>query len=231
MLFAFIDESYTSERYYVAAFVIDADEIESIGGALSAAADYAMGFGVPFGAEFHGHRIMSGRDGWEAIRSQARAAGAIYRRALRDLASLNAKLFIEGVDIERLNRRYPYPDPPHLIALRHVLEQVQIYAERCREQVVVVCDEINDSDAHERMIATYRRIGTPGYRTSKLDRIGDLLFGRSDGSPGLQAADLCVYIFRRVDAHQAGSERAARLARSLLNELSPILVRARRWDP
>lgn len=231
VLFAFIDESYTKDRYYVAALVISVDDITQLSEVIKASATYARGFGVPFGTEFHGHRIMSGRDGWESIRNKHRAAGQIYGHVLAGLAKLPAKVFIEGVDIARLNARYSYPDPPHLVCLRHVLEDVNNYAGTKSEDVIVICDQVTDQDSHARRFGIYQRIGTGGFRASKLGRIEQMMFADSADSPGLQAVDLAVYLFRRRDAHPTNDVRAQRLVDKLWRTLRPIVAKARRWDP
>ncbi|WP_249353713.1 DUF3800 domain-containing protein [Microbacterium sp. 2FI] len=231
MLFAFIDESYTQDRYYVAALVISVDHIGQLSASIKSSADYAAGFGVPEGTEFHGHRIMSGRDGWEPIRNKHRAAGQIYRHVLAGMAGLPAAVFIQGVDIVRLNARYSYPDPPHLVCLRHVLEDVNALAASKGEEVIVICDQVTDQDAHARRFGLYQKIGTPGYRPSKLARIEQLMFADSAASPGLQAVDLAVYLYRRRDAHVTDDARARKLADTLWWTLRPIVAKHRRWDP
>lgn len=231
MLFAFIDESYTQARYYIAALVVSVDDIGDLSAALHASADYALGFGVPLETEFHGHRIMTGRDGWESVRGKPRAAGAVYRHALRGIANVPGRLFVEGVDVARLNARYRYPDPPHLVVLRHVLEDVNAYAAAVDEDVVVICDQVTDQDSHSKRFGEYQLAGTPGFRSSKLGRIEMFTFADSAASPGLQSVDLAVYLYRRIDAHGAQSQRSRDLALSLWAELRPIIAKTRRWDP
>lgn len=231
MLFAFIDESYTDDRYWIAAVVTHVDHIGQLSNAITTAAEYASTFGVPLGTEFHGHRIMNGLDGWEPIRRKTRAAGQIYRNAARAIASTPARLYFEGVDISLLNRRYRYPDPPHLVVLRHVLERVNQYALSQGEPVIVICDEVQGSDDHARKLGDYKLIGTPGFRSSRLQSLEQIMFASSEQSPGLQAADLAVYLKRRVDAHAHRDERSKNLAVGLLAEFNPIVKGQRRWDP
>ncbi|MEV8023643.1 DUF3800 domain-containing protein [Microbacterium sp. NPDC080220] len=231
VLFAFIDESYTQDRYYVAALVIDVDDIGKLGAAVHATAQYAVGFGVPLGTELHGHRIMSGTDGWEALHRKTRAKGMIYGHAVDGIGQLPARLYVQGVDVARLNARYSYPDPPHLVCLRHVLEDVNTLAAARNEEVIVICDQVTDQEAHERRFGQYQKIGTPGFRPSKLARIEQLMFADSSASPGLQAVDLAVYLYRRRDANAAVDPRAKKLADDLWWKLRPIVAKARRWDP
>jgi len=233
VLFAFIDESYTRDRYYVSAYVVAEDEITTVKRALRDAAGYAEGFGIAADAEFHGYEIMSGQGAWRPIRGQHRAAIAIYSRALEEIASVpGARLFIQGVDVVRLNARYRDPEPPHLVALRHVLEEVDRFAARMKQQVIVIEDELPDQADHARKVEGYRRLGTGGYKPRGLEAIElPIRFGSSGESPGLQASDLGVYLFRRIDAHIDPDQRSRDAAIRLWASLRPLRPVTRRWDP
>ena len=233
MLYAFIDESYTRDRYYVSAFVIPEDQIASLEAAIDAAGKYAQTFGVPEGAEFHAHQIMSGQGDWKTLQRKHRAAVAVYKRALTELIAIpGAKMFIEGVDIARLNTRYKYPQPPHRVTLRHLLEAVDRYATLHKEEVTVIADEVQDQIAHAERAESYQVVGTGGFRSSKLTTIQmPITFGESHQSPGLQAADLIVYLFRRLDGHTETNAKAARAVEELWGTLRPIWSWVRRWNP
>lgn len=233
MLYAFIDESYNQDRYYVCAFVIPESEIYVLEAALVAAREYAAGFGVAGDAEFHAHEMMSGKKAWKPLRGNPRASLAIYRRALGELVKVpGAKMFIEGVDVTRLNARYSYPEAPHRVTLRYLLEAVDRHALKHGEQVLVFADEVQDQVAHGERAALYQSIGTGGYRSSMLSTIEmPIRFGPSHQSPGLQAADLVVYLFRRKDSHTETDERAATAIVDLWDLLRPIWAHVRRWDP
>lgn len=233
VLYAFVDESYTSDRYYVSALVVDEQELGAIAAGVASAKRYAEGFGIVAGAELHGYEIMSGEGAWEPIRGQHRAAAAIYGRALAEIAAVRgARLFIQGVDVARLNARYRYPEPPHLVALRHVLEDVDRYASACRQGVIVIEDEVPDQADHAHKVAGYQRLTTGGYKPRDLRRIEmPIRFGSSAESPGLQASDLAVYLHRRIDAHVDADSRAAAAADRLWTMLRPLRPVTRRWDP
>lgn len=233
MRFAFVDESYSKDRYYVGAYVVRDDQLAALKHAVSRVRDYAKGFGVGIDAELHGHEIMSGKGEWAALRGRTRAALSIYRRALTEASSVvGARAFVEGVDIPRLNARYRYPQPPHQIALRHLLERLNSHAAAVGDRVVVIADEVPDQQAHAMRMASYQTLTTGGYKPSKLARIEfPINFGRSAESPGLQCADLLVYLFRRIDAHTSTNERAAAAALKLWESTKPLRPIARRWDP
>jgi hypothetical protein len=141
-------------------------------------------------------------------------------------------MFIDGVDVARLNARYRYPDPPHRVTLRYLLEAVDRHAVRSGERVTVIADEVPDQEDHGRRAADYQMAGTGGYRSSKLATIDmPITFGASHESPGLQAADLLAYLFRRHDAHAETDPRAEKAVNELWDTLRPIWRNVRRWDP
>lgn len=139
---------------------------------------------------------------------------------------------MQGVDVVRLNARYRYPEPPHLVTLRHVLEEVDRCATRMKEEVVVIEDELPDQADHARKIESYQRLNTGGCKPRDLTTIElPIRFGSSAQSPELQATDLGVYLVRRIDAHIELDDRAREAAVRLWAMLAPLKPIARRWDP
>jgi hypothetical protein len=59
MLLAFTDESYSEYHYYQAAFIINESDLSLLDALIQEAGQYAMGFGIAAGVEFHGNAIMS----------------------------------------------------------------------------------------------------------------------------------------------------------------------------
>ncbi|AMN72853.1 hypothetical protein BFF98_08080 [Corynebacterium pseudotuberculosis] len=53
-----------------------------------------------------------------------------------------ARVYLEGVDVKRLNARYKYPDSPHEIALRHTLERVNEYCAIAGQMCKVIADTV-----------------------------------------------------------------------------------------
>lgn len=85
------------------------------------------------------------------------------------------------------------------------------------EEVIVVADEIATQEEHRRQFESYQLLGTPGYRSSKLDLISSpIQFTSSKNAVGLQAADLAVYLRRRrhtvTETHPKSVATMARLS-------------------
>ncbi len=120
MLYAFVDESYTRDRYYVSAYVVPEPSLAAVRAALRTASGYAAGFGISAGAEFHGYELMSGRGEWKPVRGRPRAAVAIYRFCPRGAcrrprgSTLRPRRRRGAVE-----RSLSVSGTPHLVALRH----------------------------------------------------------------------------------------------------------------
>ena len=109
------------------------------------------------------------------------------------------RISVRGIDgTDRLNSRYKYPDHPHTTALGHPLERLEDHGARTGEQIRIVGDKVPDEAQHERRMAEYQLIGTPGYRPARLEHI-EMPFTWADSSShaGLQAIVLALSNYRR----------------------------------
>lgn len=227
----FVDESYGSSDYYVAGVLVTDPQYERLADGLALVKQHVEErFQVPDDIELHAHRLMQGLDEWTVMRRQLHEAVAVYRNSLRAIVASNAAVWLEGVDVDRLRRRYRYPDSPYEVSLRHLLERVD---ERCqREDAVctVTADLIDKQEDFAEAIAGYTRVGTPGFRPSRLERIQGPEWVDSRSEIGVQAADMVAYILRR-HREVTGSPRAQRSTRSLVHVLQPAIVHERKWVP
>ena len=84
------------------------------------------------------------------------------------LGSCGVVFILRGLDVQRLNARYSYPDQPHELVLGHTLERLHERSRdyRSGESVRVVADEIATQSAHIAQFEGYQSWGTPGYRSS-----------------------------------------------------------------
>jgi hypothetical protein len=126
VLLTYVDESYTRERYLLAALVVPEGEVTPITAALDDVVQNAMVHfgGIDPSAELHGYDLVAGKGDWVRLASKIRARIAVYNRALQAIADHDVEVLIRSVDITRLNKRYVKPDHPHAIALAHLIERV-----------------------------------------------------------------------------------------------------------
>lgn len=234
VLNAYVDESYSSDFYYIAAAIgtpqawatvaADFDQIRRRTAALH---------GTPLDAEFHGHEIMGGIGDWAPLRGRHREAAGVFQAALRACRTAGIEFILRGVDVERLNARYRYPHQPHTVVFGHLLERIDERAvARNDRPVVIVADEIATQAQHLAQFQAYQINGTPGYRPSRLQTIHPAItFASSRLHDGLQAADLAAYLHRRREAAPENHRAAARARAMLERELDPAVVHRLTWYP
>jgi hypothetical protein len=232
VLLAYVDESYTASRYYIAAVVIPAEQAVPLTRSLDEVVRAAVGHGAVWGAELHGHDIFHGKQDWEGLESKPRARIGVYNQAFQALADHDVRIFISGVAVDLLHQRYDAPDPPHSIALTFLLERIDEYAARVDELVLVIADEVNGQDEHRRSLWSYQRSGTWGYRARRLERIVDTIhFAPSSSSRLVQAADLVAFFYRRLRVHTELDDRAKRANDALWGRIEPQVHWSRCWFP
>ncbi|MBO0822436.1 MAG: DUF3800 domain-containing protein [Actinobacteria bacterium] len=234
MLLAYLDESYTKERYYVGAVLVP----DAAAGPLTKSLDEivtrvaAEERGLTSETELHAHELVTGKRSWAALRPKMRARIGVYHDAIQTIVDHETTVIVSGVDITRLHRRYSSPDHPHSIALAFLAERIDEEAESRGERALLIADEVDQHDVYRRDLWGYQRNGTWGYRARTLHHVVDTMyFAPSNASRLLQAADLTTYLYRRRDAHTETDARAEREWGALWDRLQPVVRRSRCWCP
>lgn len=236
MLTAYLDESYDSSFYFIGAAIADNEAWDRLAiGYSDIRALTASLHGTGVDAEFHGHSLMNACDGWSALFGKHRETAGIYRAALIAAANVGVQYIFRGVDVQRLNARYRYPDQPHKVVLGHLLERIEQFADSRHEDepIAIVADEIATQAEHQVQFRSYQEVGTPGYRSSNLPHLADHVdFESSDAFVGLQAIDMALYVRRRLSDSTVGRNRKALATRSRLWAcVSPSVYHNWVWEP
>ncbi len=234
MLLAYLDESYSDTRYYLGAVLVGAEAAKAIAAAFDAIVEKAAAAypELDSQAELHAHELVHGKGDWAPLQSMMRVRIGIYNDAIQAIADAGAKVIIRGVDIERLNQRYAQPDHPHGIVLGHLIERINDHAEARDTHSLMIADEIDERDTYQRDLWLCQRNGSWGYRARPIDRVIDTLyFAPSRASRLLQAADLAVYLYRRIHAHVEADARAEQAWKALWERLEPSIAYAWCWMP
>lgn len=232
MLLTYVDESFTKERYYIAALAVHHDAIRSLETAITGVANRAHRIypGVSDTSELHGHPLFHGKDDWGKLQPRQRIG--IYNEVLQAIANHDVKIFLRGLDIPSQQRRYARCDPPHDVVLQHVLERVNSYAHSTDQAALIIADEFQEHDRHRKNLTDFRRYGTPGYLSSELPRIVDTIhFAPSHHSRLLQAADLVVFLHRRRQTHVETDSRATKANDALWERIRPGIQHEHCWFP
>lgn len=201
MRLAYIDESYTSDVYFIGAVVVDDTSAPALAQELDAVAEQARQAYLPTAGEpleLHGQPLFHGAKEWAPIKHQIRALISVYEQAMHAIGGQDVHIFLRGLDCVRHRERYARLRPPHEVVLQHTLERLDAFGKRLGEQVLVIADEIDDPNRHRANLHSFRLTGTPGYRSSRLRNILDTLhFVPSQHSRLIQAADLVTFLHRR----------------------------------
>lgn len=234
MLLAYVDESYTDGHYWMVALVCPEAAVIPLGSALDAVVGAASAAhpSVSPNAELHGYPLFHGEGEWAALKSMPRVRIGVYNSAFAAIGGSGARIIIRGVNRGRLEARYVRPKHPHAVVLEHLLERIDELAEERDELALVIADEIDQADTYRRKLWQFQRFATEGYRSRQLTRIVDTLhFVPSQASRLIQAADLLVFMHRRIASRADTDERALRANQNLWDRVQSCVLHNWCWDP
>ncbi|WP_434168940.1 DUF3800 domain-containing protein [Clavibacter michiganensis] len=237
MLTAYLDESYNDDFYFIGAALGTSEVWDRVSEGYSQIRQHTHErHATPEAAEFHGHELMGGSGDWLNFRGKHREAAGTYAAAL-DVARRAGVVYIfRGMDRVRHRERYSNPYPPHGIVLAHLLERINDHhRQHCGPEepgVRVVADDIATHEEHQREFRSYQTLGTPGYRSSILERIqAPIEFASSAENDGLQAADMAVYLHRRRHTIRETHPKAANAMARLCAQIDPLVAHKLIWEP
>lgn len=231
MLLTYVDESFDKSTYWLVGLVVPEHAVASLTNALDlVVAKAAAGYpGISPRAELHGHELFHGHSDWRALEAMPRARIGVYNDAFAAVASHDVDILLRGVAVQQLHTAHP-----HDITLEYLLERLNDHAESRRnsQPTLVIADEVERTSVHRDNLWRFQRFATGGYRSRKLTHIVDTLhFVPSDASRLVQAADLIVFLKRRMYADLDTDERARRANAQLWDRISPRIVHDHLWTP
>lgn len=233
MHYLFVDESYEKDCYYMGGVLVNQRQLQALQNRLDQLATSIQQRNQwPTSPEFHGHALMNGLEDWQSLSGKYGACISIYQKVLHAIQNSGAHVFIEGVDVNRLNARYKYPESPHELTLRHLLERVNEECALRGEKFHVIADTVPREEDFKRSIQQFTTSKTPGFRSQQLHCIeGDIVFKDSREHRGIQATDMCTYIIRRHKEGIGRSKQSKRATARLVNSLGDALIHQRKWTP
>lgn len=228
VLHAFIDESEHRDKYFIlSALVVTDENLPHLERELEfLVVEYAMTTKqVRLGAELHGYDLMQQKCDWSGV--PLNMATSIYLKALGIIEKWASALFVETIDRHRQAERYRYPWNARSIAIGFILERVNAYANLQNDMVNCYLDDHYTAPAGRKEFVQYKAIGTFGYKSSKLPYVKELEFYDSKSQSGLQAADLCCYIYQRRLTVTTGNTKMLSTQEKMWGAISGIVGNGR----
>lgn len=215
MLYAFTDESYSPRKYFQAGFIIKERDLGHLEQVIAKSREYAKTLGIFNPAEFHGHSIMTARDGWESLHRDFKKKIEVFTFFFSQVALLDANLLIEDVDQYQSRNDVHDGVSAHEFTSRKLFASINQYSANRQLKTAVISDKISREDR--------KRIGYDKIVTeNNYSNIRSIKFEDSHKYPGIQIADMCVYIYRRKVDHTEMNHRTKAWIDALWEIISPI---------
>lgn len=147
MLLTYVDESYTTDWFAMAALLVDGpaavtltDELDRV------AAAAAKAYGLDARVELHGHEIFHASGAWAGVPVRARVG--VFDDVIEAVAAQDVRVIVRAMDTVGQRARYHAPDPPHTVVLQHLLERVDECATSLGDYALVIADEVDGQARH-----------------------------------------------------------------------------------
>jgi hypothetical protein len=202
MHISYLDESSTPGYYFIGALILDPSHIATVSQVIEnlcslVARDHPTVFDKK--DELRGSQIWNGKGKWKNIGDRYRYA--VFIHAIEKLAELEIEIALQGINRKKLEDRYHYPSPPHELALKYLLEQLDKKFLRVSSKGIVICDETgsrSEDNKYRALLREWRETGTGGHFPRNLTSIVDTLhFVPSHESRVVQAIDLVTFLHQR----------------------------------
>lgn len=235
MLLAYVDESFSSDLYYLGAMVLAPETAHSITHDLEhLAARIRTRYGFLDRPEFHGYEMFHGESGWKHMKKMVRARVGIYNDVVDIVARPGVTFIVRCISKRGLDQRYSTPYPREQVAWQFLLQDVNGHCEsRFRDLALVIADQVSEDEARRRDLARMRVHGTFGdYRKSTLPAIIDTIhFAPSHHSRLIQAIDCALFIIQRKRAGIESDPRAIAQLERIYGKLDgeSVLLEYGRW--
>jgi hypothetical protein len=114
------------------------------------------------------------------------------------------------------------------------MDSIDRFAESVNETVTIFSDQIDTEVRLQKLFSQYRKYSTGGPYPRFLEKIASIEYVNSRDHAGIQIADLCAYIFRRLDDHVETNPKTANDVKKLWEILQPRIhpnFQPRVWRP
>ncbi|CAA9476996.1 MAG: hypothetical protein AVDCRST_MAG53-392 [uncultured Solirubrobacteraceae bacterium] len=223
MRLAYIDESYTGESYWFGAILVPENRDAALQReVLSIPARYAD-HGVPAGAEIRGYPLWNATGEWHALARAPWLRGDAMLRTAQTIRRAGADIVFVGIDrrADPTRRRLDVARAHAVDVMLSALERQ--CADRLGERCLLIFDE-ETSSLRQLFDVVHRH-----HRATLMSGADPMIVERpvmapSAETPGVQVADVTVYLRQRDHAGRERDPRAQATRDRLLAEIQSAIV-------
>jgi len=181
MLLAYLDESYTADRYFIAALVVPDDQARPLTAALNKIVEDLSWdvTGVRSDTELHAYDLVNGKGDWSPLKKELRRRIGVYNDVIQAAADHDITVLRRGVDVPGLAQRYGAQTNPqgfaHTVVLTHLTERIDELAAARGLNALMIADEVDGQADYRSSLAHYQQHETWGYRARKIERVVDTI--------------------------------------------------------
>lgn len=215
MLYAFTDESYSLQRYFQVALLIDEAGIADLERIMNEAYAFVESIGISTPIEFHAHSIMTATDGWEPLKNQFERKMKIFEFIFCNIANLPALIIFKGASIDSGVGFNQYKLNAHRETGWALLKSIDDAAKFAQDSVRVISDKVSSEDQRRLQFDKLIDTGT-------LENVESITYVDSLSSPGVQFADMCVYLYRRLNDHIESNQKTLERVKNLWDVIAHL---------
>jgi ribosomal protein L24 len=215
MLYAFTDESYSSRQYFQAAFIINESVLPQIEDLRKELLEQVRMLGIAGNIEFHGHSLMNAKDEWWPLSGQFHLRMEIFKSFMSLLSQIDGSLLIEGINITDLREQNILLFSPHGKTTKELIHAIDQFAGLHHENVQIYSDKISKEDRKRIKLDKVNEEFQPRW-------IESINYVESSEYFGVQIADMCIYLYRRLMDHKETNRKTRLMIEELWGMLEPV---------
>lgn len=219
MLLAYIDESYTNQEYWFGAVLIPGDADANLQRAILEIPPRYVHHGVDPSAEVHGYPLWNGMECWSGLEPRLRED--VMRRALREIPRAGGAVAFVGLDRTAASQ-FETLNVARSATIDLLLDCLEDYcAERAERCLLLFDEETSTSDElFDRVHMHHREILLTGDDPMIIERPVSV---PSHDTPGVQIADVAVYLHARASRGAESDARAQVVRDRLARIVAPTI--------
>lgn len=221
MRLAYIDESYNASTYWFGAVLVPESADAAMQRTMLAAPSRYAAYGVPDDAELHGYDLWNATGDWSGLSKEPRLREHAMRVALRAAVDAQASLLFVGVD-RRDDPKLDTLTEARAATVAQLLAGLEAHSLTSGERCLLIFDE--ETSTTKELISAVHSHHRTELVAGRDPRIVEApICTPSRSAPGVQVADIAVYLHRRAHAGPENDPRAQETRDRLLGVIAPAI--------